>query len=165
MKKSALPLSPILLWFVLSTCSGQESPSFFDRLEITDMTGKIIKSEDLDATLIFVNFWATWCRPCLQEMPSIENARKILEKDNITFVAISEETEERIRQFITLYDYNFLYTRFPGSLEEFDIQSVPTTYILSSRGEILYTHVGAKFWDTEENLTLIRSFLPGTSKR
>lgn len=128
------------------------------------MTGKIIKSEDLDATLIFVNFWATWCRPCLQEMPSIENARKVLEKDNMAFVAISEETEERIRQFVTRYDYNFLYTRFPGSLEELDIHSVPTTYILNSRGEILYTHVGAKFWDTEENLTLIRSFLSGTSR-
>lgn len=162
MKKHTTIITSILLLIVLSGCTGHQEPSFFDQLEITDMKGRAIRSKDLDAQLIFINFWATWCRPCLQEMPSIEKAREALEEDNIVLVAISEEKEDRISKFMNDYDYNFTYARFHGSLEEIDILSVPTTYILNTRGEILYRHVGARFWDTQGNLNLIRSFLPDT---
>jgi len=153
------PLLVLLYVLFLGACSSAREKSFFDQLELKTMEGKILTVDDLEGKPAFINFWATWCKPCLQEMPSIENAKNILEKEGYQFIAVSNEDQDRIQGFIDRYDYTFEFAQFAVGLETLNIYSLPTSYIVDGQGDLVYQHTGARFWDSEENLTIFRSHL------
>jgi len=143
----------------MSACSSSKEKSFFDKLELKDMEGKILTVDDLDGKMAFINFWATWCKPCLQEMPSIESVKAILENEGYVIIAVSNEDKDRIQGFIDQNDYSFEFAQFALGLESLNIYSLPASYIVDAKGELLFEHMGAREWDNEENLKLFRSYL------
>lgn len=149
---------PVALIAFTFACSPKEK-SFFDKLELTDLEGNEITLEDLDGKMAFVNFWATTCKPCLKEMPSIENAKNILEKEGYVFIAVSNEELPRMKGFIDRFDYTFQFAQFPVGLESLNIYALPASYIIDTNGDKLFEHMGAREWDDEENLALFRSYL------
>jgi peroxiredoxin len=157
MKSLKLSISLVLLAFIVA-CAPKEK-SFFDKLELKDLEGNEITLADLDGKMAFVNFWATTCKPCLKEMPSIENAKNILEKEGYKFIAVSNEELTRMKGFIDRFDYTFQFAQFPAGLESLNIYALPASYIIDTDGSVLYEHLGAKEWDDDENMELFRSYL------
>ena len=149
---------PFVMLALVCACSPKEK-SFFDELGLKDLEGNEITLEDLDGKMAFVNFWATHCKPCLKEMPSIENAKSILEKEGYVFIAVSNEEIPRMKGFIDRFDYTFQFAQFPVGLESLNIYALPASYIIDKDGAKLYEHMGAKEWDDEENLSMFRSYL------
>lgn len=152
-------LLALLYILFLGACSSPKEKSFFDQLELKTMEGKILTVSDLDGKPAFINFWATWCKPCLQEMPSIENVKAILEKEGYVIIAVSNEDKGRIQGFIDQNDYSFEFAQFALGLESLNIYSLPASYIVDAKGDLLFEHMGARKWDDEENLKLFRSYL------
>ncbi len=148
----------LILLLFLAACSPKE-PSFFEKLDLKDMQGEAISLKDLDGKLAFINLWATSCKPCLKEMPSIERAKTILENEGYTFIAVSDESQERIQGFIDKYDYTFQFAQYELGMNALDVYALPASYIVNAKGEMLYKHIGAKEWDEEENIALFRSYL------
>ena len=151
-------ISSVILIMLTFACSPKEK-SFFDKLDLKDLEGNEITLDDLDGKMAFVNFWATTCKPCLKEMPAIENAKNILEKEGYVFIAVSNEELPRMKGFIDRFDYTFQFAQFPVGLESLNIYALPASYIIGSNGEKLYEHIGAKEWDDEENLAMFRAYL------
>ena len=151
-------MSMFALFISMMSCSSNEA-SFFDQLELKDMEGNVISLDDLDGKMAFVNFWATSCKPCLKEMPAIENAKNILEKEGYVFIAVSNEEWSRMKGSIDRFDYTFQFAQFPVGLESLNIYALPASYIIDTKGAKVYEHMGAKEWDDEENLALFRSYL------
>lgn len=149
----------LALTLLLASCSTSKKKTFFEKLELTNMEGDPMKLEDLDGKMAFINIWATWCKPCLKEMPSIENAKQLLEKEGYTFIAISNEDQERIQGFIDRYDYTFTFAQLGVGLERLNVYSLPASYIIDAEGNLVYEHLGAKEWDSEENIALFKSYL------
>lgn len=125
-------------------------------IELTDLEGNPVHWEDLKGKKVFLNFWATWCRPCIIEMPSMDKAYQALKDENFVFLAASYEAPEKIRNFQEKQDFSFPFVHTKTSLEELNIHSIPTTFIINKEGELVKTVVGSREWDTPEMLNELK---------
>ena len=105
---------------------------------------------------IVINYWATWCGPCIKEMPSIKRAEEILEDYGYTFLLVSDETISKISKFKNDRNFDFNFLKSIKIYELFGIYSMPTSYIFDENGKKIKTIVGAVEWDSEEMLTELK---------
>jgi len=105
---------------------------------------------------IIISYWATWCGPCIKEMPSIKRAEKILEDYGYTFLLVSDETITKISKFKKERNLDFNFLKSSKSFETLGIYSMPTSYIFDENGNIIETIVGAIEWDSEEMITKLK---------
>ena len=116
---------------------------------------KTLKIRDLGAKVTLVNFWATWCEPCMQEMQSLQKARDRFKTRGFEVVAISvDETPEKVvpaaLKRMKIKDLP-IYTDPEQKLSElFDVSALPLTLLLDRDGKILLVHPGEKDWDSIE---------------
>ena len=125
-----------------------------DRVKLTDMNSKPIDMGQSHGKTLFINFWATWCKPCLEEMPSIKKAKDILKNENIVFLLASDETAEQILQFEKEHNYGFNYVRVQNP-EELNVMALPTTFIFNPDGKLVFNEMGYRQWDDKNNIDLI----------
>jgi len=136
-----------------------KAPDF--RLE--DLEGKKIGLKDFKGKVVFLNFWATWCNPCKEEMISIERLhQKFKGKDSI-FLTISVDFEGRkpVKEFIDKKNYTFIVLLDPKYevLDLYKVQRIPTTFIIDKTGKILGQATGPRNWDSPEAILLLNSLI------
>jgi thiol-disulfide isomerase/thioredoxin len=109
--------------------------------------------------VVFLNFWATWCPPCVAETPSIEKLyRKI--GDRVAFACISNESFDTLLEFRKKSGYTFpMYRRSQGPPSEFNTGGIPATFILSKNRKILLKHVGGADWAHESVVAFLEEVL------
>lgn len=163
--KMAFKMGIVLLWVLVACNTGDKSkielPKENDglgKISLTDLNQQPINLEKYKGKVVFINFWATWCKPCIREMPSIENAQNILLNEDIVFLLASDESIEQIEEFRINHDYKFNYVRIENS-EGLNIQALPTTFIFSSVGSLVFSETGDRKWDDTENIKLIRKII------
>lgn len=105
---------------------------------------------DLKGKVIFVNNWASWCPPCIAEMPSIQELKSKLKGIDVEFVMASfDEDREKAMKFMTKRNYDFnIY--FPGREYPFATSSIPATFIIDKRGNAVVEHVGMADYNSDE---------------
>lgn len=156
-----------VLLFGITACDEQnrEKPETtkeikigLNQIELSDLSGKLVSMEQFKGKTVFINFWATWCKPCIKEMPSIQNAMEILKGENIEFLFASDELIEQIENFKSSNEYDFNYVRLenPGSL---NIMALPTTYIFDPGGKLVFSEMGVRQWDDKSNIELIMNII------
>ena len=157
-RSQILSLSLLLL---VSGCKGGDkdkdvttSDSPFDNVKLIDLESNTIDMGQYRGKTIFLNFWATWCKPCLAEMPSIQKAQDILQNKEVVFLLASSESIEEINSFRNAHNYKFYYTRIENS-EEINIQGLPTTFIFDPKGHLVFDEMGARKWDEKDNIDMI----------
>jgi thiol-disulfide isomerase/thioredoxin len=157
-------LSVSLLLLVLG-CKGRDkdkdvidSDISFDKVNLTDLENNPISMGQYKGKTIFINFWATWCKPCIAEMPSIQNAQDVLRNEGVVFLLASNESIEEINSFRNAHNYNFNYTRIDNS-EELNIQGLPTTFIFDQKGQLVFSEMGARKWDEKDNIDMVLKIL------
>lgn len=121
---------------------------------LTDLNDQPVSLDQFKGKTVVINYWATWCKPCIAEMPSIQRAQDLLTKKGIVFLFASNESVDQINEFKKEYNYNFNYLRLLN-LEELNIQALPTTHIINRKGELVFSETGARKWDDTVNLDLI----------
>ena len=105
---------------------------------------------------IVINYWATWCGPCIKEMPTIKRAEEILEDYGYIFLLVSDETVSKISKFKNDRNFDLNFLRSIESYETLGIYSMPTSYIFDENGKIIETIVGAIEWDSEEMINKLK---------
>lgn len=113
-----------------------------------------IDFQSLDGEVIIINSWATWCPPCIAEMPNFQNLYNDY-NDRVVFLFITGDTMEKSMAFLNKNGYDlpvYQYSQLPAS---FSHSSIPTTFVLNRKSEIVFTHTGAYKWDG----TSFRNFL------
>lgn len=125
-------------------------PANFD-LELRSFEGEPFALESLRGKTIFINFWATWCPPCLAEMPFMQNLYEDLKDENIAFVFISTDDDiEVAKRFVEAKSYSLPMYRLSGNVPEmYVVRSLPTTYVISPSGQMATVHVGMANYDTK----------------
>ncbi len=135
--------------------SHTEPDRLINKVRLKNLSGQSINLEQYKGEAIFLNFWATWCKPCMQEMPSIEKAKNTLQNENVIFLMASGEDTEEIEAFRKTMTYDFNYAQIENS-EELGIQVLPTTYIFNPEGELVFSESGYRDWNEKVNIDLIR---------
>jgi len=122
-------------------------------LSFKDKEGKVVQLSALKGKVVFINFWATWCPPCIHELPSIDQLRKSL-KDNkdIVFLMVDVDGDiEKSSAFMTENKYDLpLYIPESEIPPEFLGQSIPTTVILDKAGKIVERLEGSRDYGAPE---------------
>ena len=124
------------------------------KIKLTSLSDEPVSLEQFKGKTVFINFWATWCRPCLQEMPSIKIAKELLTKNDVIFLFASDETNDQISEFEQQHDYNFSYVKL-ANIAELNIESLPTTWIFNPKGELVFSETGFRQWDDKNNIEMI----------
>ena len=106
---------------------------------------------------ILINYWATWCGSCIQEMPSLLKAQELLKDENYIFLLVSDESIKKISRFKNRKKFNFTYLKSSVSLGSMGIYSLPTTYIFNEKGEKVKKIVGAVDWNSNRMIKKLKS--------
>lgn len=139
-----------------SETAESEATNMLDGLKLKTIDGKDFDKEKLKGKTVFINFWASWCGPCISEMPSIQELQKKVANENIEFLLVSNEHEKQIKNFVDNHDFQMDFARLDMPLEQLEVQGLPTTYIISPDGNIAYSEMGARDWSTEESIKIVK---------
>jgi peroxiredoxin len=140
-----------------ATAAGEWLPEN-DRIEVNlsgtfkDVEGNSVDLEDFRNDVLMLNFWATWCGPCLIEMPSMASLSEEFSGKGLRIVAVSDEDEATISRFVDQnpYPFTFLIDREGRLSQKLKVWALPLTIILDRNGKLTYFHQGAQLWDTPE---------------
>lgn len=118
-------------------------------LTLTDENGKTLSLADLEGKAIFMNMWATWCPPCIAEMPNINKLYKEMGAD-VAFVMVSLDDDfETAKAFNQRKGFDLpIYTLQSRRPPMYQSTTVPTTYVISANGNLVLTHKGMANYNT-----------------
>ncbi len=127
----------------------------FQLKSLTD--GSTLNFEEYKGKVVFVNLWATWCAPCIAEMPSIQKLYDKVDSDDIKFVMISlDNSESKARKFVAKKGFTFpTYAKPPSLPKVYQTASIPTTFVISKEGQIVSRKVGMANYDKKSFLNFL----------
>ncbi|MDZ7593898.1 MAG: TlpA disulfide reductase family protein [Thiobacillus sp.] len=131
-------------------------------LKAQDLTGATRTLADYRGKVVLLNFWASWCPPCLREMPSMERLRLQMKGRPLAIVALdSAETPEEVNAFLSKMKLGFPILLDPdgSNTRRWKVFALPTTFLLDAQGRVRYVLTGPTEWDEGEALELIESLL------
>jgi peroxiredoxin len=129
------------------------------RFDLKGPGGERIRLSDFRGKPLIVNFWATWCPPCRAEMPSIQRAWEQLEENGVGVVAINVgEDPETVREFVRQVPVTFPLPIDKDSrvVQSWPVKGLPTTFVVDSKGRLVYVAAGERQWDDPALLDLVR---------
>jgi len=126
-------------------------------IQLKDVFGNTVSLSDFRGNVVFLNFWATWCPPCVIEMPSMQKLHRRFKDKNFVMVAInSQETDTQVKSFLNKYKLSF--TALLDSSGEvgtwFDVNAFPTTFVVDKEGRIIGRALGPREWDSQASVAL-----------
>ena len=138
-----------------------DQPRKIPSIQIKDQKGKTIIFSDFSSKITLINFWATWCAPCKEEMPKLDKLVSILGKRQVTVLAVNIESisyskaknfldKLKVKNFDTFFDPKLKLTR------ELTLKGVPTTLVLNQRGNEIARILGDMDFDDEKFIEWIK---------
>lgn len=128
------------------------------KVKLVALDGQPIHLEQYLGKTIFINFWATWCKPCIEEMPSIEKTQGMMSEKEVVFLLASSESIEEIKEFSNSHSYQFKYVHLENN-EKLNLQALPTTFIINPKGTLVFSEMGSRNWDETANINLIKNII------
>ena len=132
-------------------------------LALKDLDGGSHRLSDYKGKVVLVNFWATWCGPCRDEMPSIQELKNKLAGKPFVVLAVNlDEPESRIRKFLSQMKLDFIILLDPErkAARAWGARILPASYIIGPDGKIRYTLIGEIDWGHEIVVSRISELLP-----
>jgi thiol-disulfide isomerase/thioredoxin len=150
----------LILLAILAGCTVSDKNSEFkSKLRLVDLEGRSVENAIPDDKYILINFWATWCKPCLREMPALQELQRSLKDENIEFLFVSNEEPGHVSDFLKNRALNIDSYIMRDAVETFELMYLPTTYIISPEGEILLKEEGERDWASKEMTRAVKDLI------
>lgn len=144
-----------------STDEGPVSPFEIDKLEhqqapdftLDTMAGDRITLSSLRGKIVMINYWATWCPPCKEEMPSLNTLHANMKSKGFEILAVSaDKTLSAIKEYVAEHDFDFqiLWDEDQTVMRTYKVFSLPTTFLIDRNGTIVKIFMGAYDWTDPE---------------
>lgn len=164
-----LPSGLAVVWLVLAGCSGspclpgmvaldRPAPEF----TVKDRSGQVHRLSDFRGKVVLINFWATWCPPCIEEMPSMESLRQEMDDTQLKIMALSvDDSWEPIDAFLEKSPYGFgIYADFQEKVAKlYGTHMIPETYIVDKQGVILCKVTGDRDWMEPATIAFLKKLI------
>ena len=111
------------------------------KLNLTDINGNLIDQKTLVEKPLVINYWATWCKPCIEEMPAFEELSEKY-KGQINFLFVTDEQQSKIINFSKRKKFNLFFAKSSENLSNIGINVRPTTYFYNKSGNLMVSVVG-----------------------
>jgi cytochrome c biogenesis protein CcmG/thiol:disulfide interchange protein DsbE len=138
--------------------AGDRAPNF----SIAVDNGKTITARDYGGKLLLLNFWATWCPPCVEEVPGLNELARQLGPKGLVILGVSQDKDENAyKQFIARYQVGFLTARQPSE----DIQlnygtiQIPESYLINQDGKVVEKFISSQPWASPQMIQHVQSLL------
>jgi peroxiredoxin len=159
----------LVVWFQSSKYEplavGRQAPDFV----LTDLNDRPYRLSDFRGKVVFLNFWATWCKPCKEEMPSMEILYKNFEKDGLVILAVSIDrvtTTKDISPFVKALNLTFpvLVDSWGKTDKPYKRMGVPETFLVDQQGIIREIVIGPRDWTRLDSLKVLMQLLKSGEK-
>jgi thiol-disulfide isomerase/thioredoxin len=148
--------------FVSLKMSRLPAGSMAAPFELTTLDGKVMKSSELAGKVVLVNFWATWCGPCKEEMPSLARLQKQLDPAQFVMLTITTDMQRQgIAHFLSQLGVSLpvLFDEDQEVSRSFMVRGLPTTVVIARNGTLVGRAVGPRAWDSLEALAVMRQVM------
>lgn len=125
---------------------------------LLDLDDRPVKFSDYQGKAVFLNVWATWCPPCVREMPSIAALAADPRMKDVAFVCVSADASSgTVKRFLEGKGWPMRVLRAPGLPEVFATEGIPATFLIAPDGKIVSREEGARNWHTPEVVSLLET--------
>ena len=146
--------------FSPSETSGEDQRQLTDyRWPLQALDAKELNFSHSEGKVVIVNFWATWCPPCVAEMPSFQ---KLFDDygSSVDFYFVTSEKGEKVQRFMAKHGYSLpVYIQTYEAPEELQSNVLPTTYVISKDGKIVINETGSANWNSDKTRKLLDKLL------
>ena len=136
---------------------SQSAPDFLVR----NLKGKMVKLSDFKGKVLLLNFWATWCGACIEEMASMQNLYTALQAEGVEVLAVSIDrwNEDRIQEYVKDKNLTFpvLLDQNQEVRKKYHVMGLPTSYLVDGEGKIRGFASGARDWDSQDSKEMMMS--------
>lgn len=160
-KPIAVALNKIKVWVFSPAVLGRDKQ---DQLEpfsykLTTLEGEHVNKQIGHGNVVFISYWATWCPPCIAEMPSIQSLYEDY-GDKVDFLLISNEDPKDISRFLKKKQFSVpaYVARMNPPYDLFD-RTIPTNYIIDQEGKIIVREKGASDWNSKKIRDVLEALL------
>ncbi len=132
-------------------------------MSLKDTQGQLRSIDEFRGKVVIVNFWATWCEPCIEEMPSLQRLKDRLPNDSFSVVGVNlGEGEARIKSFTdkTGTSFPILLDRDGVAKKSWKVNGVPATFVIDAAGKVRLWHVGVLDFSDPALVAQIEKLLP-----
>lgn len=132
-------------------------------LVLPDLEGRAFDLGDLEGKVVVVNFWASWCTPCIQEMPSLNRLADAMTERPFAVVGVNvEEGELRVKTAVRRLGIGFpvLLHKEGAAFHRWEATVLPTPYVLDGEGHVRYVGRGPLEWDGAEIIEQVEDLMP-----
>jgi thiol-disulfide isomerase/thioredoxin len=157
----------VMLWVSCAGIAAQELTPWASGttplLALTDHRGMPHALSTYRNRVILVNFWATWCGPCREEMPALQALQDKLGKERVVVLAVNcGESPEKFQQFVQRVpvDFPVLLDRHTEATRAWQVRILPTSFVLGPDGQIRYSAVGMLDWSALQVIKLLTELSP-----
>ncbi|MCU7906235.1 MAG: TlpA family protein disulfide reductase [Candidatus Thiodiazotropha sp. (ex Epidulcina cf. delphinae)] len=131
-------------------------------IELIDTKGDIYRLSTMAGKVVLVNFWATWCPPCIEEMPSLVRLSNSIDQSRFAILAVNvQEKQRRVQQFATQLGLVFpvLLDTSRQVGDAWDITVFPSSFLVDAEGRIRFKAIGPVQWDSDEVVAVVEKLL------
>ena len=137
----------------------KKAPDF----SLENLEGRKVELKDFKGKVILLTFWATWCGPCKEDMPSMEALHQQFKGKDFVLLSISVDYAglKPVKEFLDKHRYTFMVLLDPKCecLDTFGVKGIPTTFLIDKKGTIVGKVVGPKNWKSKEVISLVNMLI------
>ena len=130
---------------------------------LQSLDGHEVDLADFQQQVVFVNRWATWCAPCVVEMPHIEKLADRFDGEDVAFVIVSDENPDTVAAFVDEQGWSLPIYTASNAPAPFESDVLPATFVLDEARRVAFKHIGSARWDDKTSINFIENLLRSTA--
>ena len=125
--------------------------------KLSSLNGKTVALSDFKGKVVFLDFWASYCGPCVNELAGVKRLADSLRNENIAFLLAARDDEPHVREFLRKHPIDLPIYLTGGAAPDMPDGAIPATYLLDRHGVVVFQHIGAATWDSDKVRAFLRS--------
>lgn len=127
---------------------------------LRSLEGQNVRLSGLRGKVVFLNIWATWCPPCVAEVPAIQKLHDSMKDEEVAFLLVSSEAPEHVHGFVGKKQWRVpVYTPITRMPNVFVTDGIPATFILNRQGDVVFSQVGSANWNARDSHRFLHALL------
>ncbi|MCG8017033.1 MAG: TlpA family protein disulfide reductase [Candidatus Thiodiazotropha sp. 'RUGA'] len=137
-------------------------PAMPAKIELSDLNQVQHNLSEAKGKVVLINFWASWCPPCIEEMPSLIRLAEQMKTDDLQVLAVNvNENRNRVARIASQLGFNFpvLLDVDKSVTQDWRVKVYPSSFLIDKQGVLRFKAIGPVEWDSEESVTQVNRLL------